>query len=227
PIPQLIQKTDGAFNYATTDLATLSYRIATWRPDSILYVTDGRQQLHFQQVFATFRRWRPETWAKLLHIWFGSILGDDGTPFKTRSGETVKLAGLLDEAQERAHDVVKSKQLERPEADRVPEAMWLEIARVVGLGAIKYSDLLPNRQSDYTFNWDKMLAFQGNTAPYLQYAFSRIRSIFRKLEEEERPDVLTADFLLEAPEELALARHLLNFGLVLDAMIEDYRPNYL
>ena len=227
PNPQLIQKTDGAFNYATTDLATVSYRIATWRPDSILYVTDGRQQLHFQQLFATFRRWRPETPVKLAHVWFGSILGDDGKPFKTRSGETVKLAGLLDEAQERAFDVVKNKQLERAEADRVPEALWPEIARVVGIGAVKYADLLPNRQSDYTFNWDKMLAFNGNTAPYLQYAYARLRSIFRKAGNSGNPQPAIAAPALAAPEELSLARQLLNFGITLDAMADECRPNFL
>jgi arginyl-tRNA synthetase len=225
PNPQLIQKSDGAFNYATTDLATLSHRVATWKPDSILYVTDGRQQHHFQQVFATFRRWRPETHVKLLHIWFGSILGDDGTPFKTRSGETVKLAGLLDEAQERAFNVVKSKQLERSEADRVPESLWPEIARVVGLGAVKYADLLPNRQSDYTFNWDKMLAFNGNTAPYLQYAYARVRSLFRKA--GNLGNAPAENPKLVAPEELSLARHLLNFGITLEAVAAECRPNFL
>ncbi len=137
-------------------------------------MTDGRQQLHFQQLFATFRRWHPEAKVKLAHVWFGSILGEDGKPFKTRSGETVKLADLLDEAEERAFKVVSEKNPDLPEAQR------REIARVVGLGAIKYADLLPNRQSDYVFSWDKMLALNGNTAPYLQYAYARIRSIFRK-----------------------------------------------
>ena len=114
---------------------------------------------------------------KLAHVWFGSILGEDGKPFKTRSGETVKLADLLDEAEERAFKIVSEKNPDLPEAQR------REIARVVGLGAVKYADLLPNRQSDYVFSWDKMLALQGNTAPYLQYAYARIKSIFRKAEE--------------------------------------------
>ena len=180
-LPALIRKSDGGFNYATTDLATLAYRLKTWQPDEIIYVTDGRQQLHFQQVFAAFRnglatpRWQPDR-PKLAHVWFGSILGEDGKPFKTRSGETVKLADLLDEAEERAFKIVSEKNPDLPEAQR------REIARVVGLGAVKYADLLPNRQSDYVFSWDKMLALQGNTAPYLQYAYARIKSIFRKTE---------------------------------------------
>jgi arginyl-tRNA synthetase len=224
--PALIQKSDGAFNYTTTDLATLAHRLESWHPDGIVYVTDARQQLHFQQLFAAFRRWHPEAKVKLAHVWFGSILGDDGKPFKTRSGETVKLADLLDEAEERAFKVVSEKSPELPEAAR------REIARIVGIGAVKYADLLPNRQSDYVFSWDKLLALNGNTAPYLQYAYARIRSIFRKGDAEQRvPPVPAsqspASIRLDAPEELALARHLLNFGLVLEAVADDYRPNFL
>jgi arginyl-tRNA synthetase len=224
--PALIRKSDGAFNYATTDLATLEYRIQNWKPDEIIYVTDGRQQLHFQQVFAAFRRWQPDARVKLAHVWFGSILGEDNKPFKTRSGETVKLAELLDEAEERALQIVTEKNQERPEAERFSESQVREIARVVGLGAVKYADLLPNRQSDYVFSWDKMLALNGNTAPYLLYAYARIRSIFRK---GQATGGLSAEspVKLEAPQEVALARHLLNFGLVLDAVAEEYRPNFL
>ena len=151
------------------------------------------------------------------HVGFGKIMGDDGKPFKTRSGDTVKLGDLLDEAQERAFKLVSEKSPELSEAQRQ------EIARVIGLGAVKYADLLPNRQSDYIFSWDKMLALQGNTAPYLQYAYARIRSIFRKAE----ITTLSAAVQLQAPEELALAKHLLNFGLTLEAVGEEYRPNYL
>ncbi len=218
--PAIIQKSDGAANYATTDLATLAYRMETWQPAEIIYVTDGRQQLHFQQIFTIFKRWQPQARVKLAHVWFGSILGDDGKPFKTRSGETVKLADLLNEAEERAFQAVTVKNPELPEGER------RNIARVVGLGAVKYADLLPNRQSDYVFSWDKMLALNGNTAPYLQYAYARLRSIFRK-------SGLTAEQLgrapmtLAAPEELALARSLLNFGLVLEAVAAEYRPNFL
>jgi arginyl-tRNA synthetase len=222
--PLIVQKSDGAFNYATTDLATLAYRIETWHPDEILYVTDGRQQLHFRQVFAAFRKWRPETaHVKLVHVWFGSILGEDGKPFKTRSGETVKLTELLDEAEERAFQVVTAKQPELPEDQR------RRIARVVGLGAVKYADLLSNRQSDYVFSWDRMLSLTGNTAPYLQYAYARIASIFRKggISPETVREAVGRGFHLQTAEELALGRHLLDFGLVLEAVAEDYRPNYL
>jgi arginyl-tRNA synthetase len=220
--PFIIQKNDGGFNYATTDLATLAHRMETWHADEVIYVTDGRQQLHFRQLFAAFRRWHPESKAKLAHVWFGSILGDDGKPFKTRSGETVRLAELLDEAQERAFKLVNEK------SPSLPEAQKGEIARVVGISAVKYADLLPNRQSDYVFSWDKMLALNGNTAPYLQYAYARIRSIFRKSNAEQDPPPASPPSLhLGAPEELALARHLLNFGLVLDAVTDDYRPNLL
>jgi arginyl-tRNA synthetase len=232
--PALIRKSDGGFNYTTTDLATLAYRLETWQPDEIIYVTDGRQQLHFQQVFAAFRKWQlasakpGSAIPKLAHVWFGSILGEDGKPFKTRSGETVKLADLLDEAEERAFKIVSEKNPDLPEAQR------REIARVVGLGAVKYADLLPNRQSDYVFSWDKMLALNGNTAPYLQYAYTRIKSIFRK---SDVASALRADgsahsadattLALSAPEEIALAKHLLNFGLTLEAVAEEYRPNFL
>ena len=223
PNPQLIQKRDGGFNYATTDLATLQHRLETWHPTEIIYVTDGRQQLHFQQVFATFRRWQPQLAGavKLAHVWFGSILGDDGKPFKTRSGETVKLADLLDEAEERAFQAVTTKNPELPEAQR------REVARVVGLGAVKYADLLPNRQSDYIFSWDKMLALQGNTAPYLLYAYTRTRSLARRAAEMGVAPSAAGGIHLQAPEEIALARQLVNFGFVLEAVADDYRPNYL
>lgn len=222
--PLIVQKSDGAFNYATTDLATLAYRMETWHPDEILYVTDARQQLHFRQVFAAFRKWRPETArVKLVHVWFGTILGEDGKPFKTRSGDTIKLADLLDEAEERALEVVTSKQPDLPELER------RRIARVVGLGAVKYADLLSNRQSDYVFSWDRMLSLTGNTAPYLQYAYARIASIFRKggLTPDSVRLAVSRGLTLQTPEELALGRHLLDFGLVLETVAEDYRPNYL
>jgi len=159
---------------------------------------------------------------KLSHVWFGSILGEDGRPIKTRLGEPVKLAELLDEAQERALAAVTSKNPDLPDVER------REIARVVGLGAVKYADLLPNRQSDYTFSWDKMLALNGNTAPYLLYAYARIRSIFRKGGPELAESRMANDELrLGAPEEVLLAKHLLNFGLVLEAVAEESRPNFL
>lgn len=237
PNPQLIQKRDGGFNYATTDLATLAHRLETWSPTEIIYVTDGRQQLHFQQVFNTFRRWHPEFSGKvdLVHVWFGSILGDNNKPLKTRSGENVKLAGLLDEAEQRAFKIVSEKSAELPEEQR------REIARIVGIGAVKYADLLPNRQTDYVFSWDKMLALTGNTAPYLQYAYARIQSILRKAGGAESESGLgrravavsdsdsdhCAPILLGTDEERALGRHLLNFGLVIEAVVSEQRPNYL
>ncbi len=220
PNPFLVQKSDGGFNYATTDLATLEYRIRTWDPAEILYVTDGRQQLHFRQLFTTFRRWHPEARVRLEHVWFGSILGEDGKPFKTRSGDTVKLTDLLDEAEERALAIVQSKNPELSLEDQ------REIARRVGLGAVKYADLLPNRQSDYVFSWDKLLALTGNTAPYLQYAYTRTRSLQRK-GGERVPGETPATLTLSAPEELRLVRHLVNFGFTLDAVASDYRPNFL
>jgi arginyl-tRNA synthetase len=218
--PAIIQKSDGGANYTTTDLATLSYRLETWKPDEIVYVTDARQQLHFKQLFAIFRRWMPEAKVRLSHVWFGMILGPDNKPFKTRTGENIKLTDLLNEAEERALAVVTEKNPELAEAERK------EIARIVGMGAIKYSDLSPNRQSDYVFSWEKMLALNGNTAPYLQYAYTRVRSIFRKAEESvtERREAI---FALNSADEVALAKHLMNFGLVLEAVVEDYRPNYL
>ncbi|MBN2507414.1 MAG: arginine--tRNA ligase [Verrucomicrobia bacterium] len=218
PHPAIVQKRDGAFNYATTDLATLDYRLRTWHPDEIIYVTDARQQLHFSQVFHVFRRWHPDARVRLAHVWFGSILGEDGKPFKTRSGDTVKLADLLDEAEERAFQVVTAKNPDLSLDQRK------EIARVVGIGAVKYADLLPNRQSDYVFSWDRMLALNGNTAPYLQYAYARIRSIFRKGQLAQPPSPAVR---LDAPEEMALAKHLLNFGCTLETVAAEYRPNYL
>lgn len=220
--PALVRKSDGGFNYMTTDLATIDYRLKTWAPAEIVYVVDDRQAGHFKKLFATFARWQPDAAkkVKLVHVGFGKILGDDGKPFKTRSGDTVKLGDLLDEAEERAFNIVSAKSPELAEPQR------REIARVVGLGAVKYADLLPNRQSDYVFNWDKMLALQGNTAPYLQYAYARTRSISRKAEESGLHYQPTG-IQLAAPEERALAGHLLNFSLTLEAVAEELRPNYL
>jgi arginyl-tRNA synthetase len=225
--PALILKSDGGANYTTTDLATLDYRLETWKPDEIVYVTDGRQQLHFKQLFEIFGRWKPEAKVKLRHTWFGSILGPDGKPFKTRSGDTVKLNDLLDEAEERALKAVQEK---NPDLDHDAAK---EIARILGIGAIKYADLLPNRQTDYVFDWDKLLSLSGNTAPYLQYACTRIRSIFRKanLDETTFLDSLGEDaafeLKLDSEFENKLARHLIHFSQVLDSVLEDHRPNYL
>jgi len=218
--PALVQKSDGAANYTTTDLATLEYRLETWAPDEVIYVTDGRQQLHFRQLFAIFRRWHPDATIRLAHAWFGSILGEDGKPFKTRSGDTIKLSELLDEAEERALAAVSEKNPDLSTADRA------EIARIVGLGAVKYADLSPHRQTDYVFSWDKMLSFQGNTAPYLQYSYVRIRSIFRKAK-EAGIDSTPSQISIVEPSERTLAIKLLLFGEVLPQVLADFRPNLL
>ena len=217
--PAMVQKSDGAANYTTTDLATLEHRENSWQPSEVIYVTDGRQQLHFQQLFALYTRWKPQHAMKLNHVWFGAILGEDGRPFKTRSGEIIRLSDLLNEAEQRAFDAVTEKSPDLSEDDR------REIARVVGIGAIKYADLSGNRQSDYVFSWDNMLALVGNTAPYLLYAYTRIRSIFRKL--DGKTVTPPASFALDQAEEVTLAKHLLRFGLVLEQVIDECRPNFL
>ena len=216
--PALVRKKDGGFNYTTTDLATLQYRLQTWQPDEVVYVTDGRQQLHFRQLFNAFQRWHPDTKMKLAHVWFGSILGEDGKPFKARSGETVKLANLLDEAEERVLRVVSEK------SPDLSDEQKRQIANVVGLGAVKYADLLPHRQSDYVFSWDKMLSLQGNTAPYLLYAYTRIQSIFRKAGDQKTDPAMLK---LVAVDELAMAKKLMEFGAVLNLVGDEYRPNLL
>ena len=220
--PAIVQKSDGAANYATTDLATLEYRLNEWAPDEIVYVTDGRQQLHFKQVFEIFKRWKPNADLRLNHVWFGAILGKDGKPFKTRSGETVKLKALLDEAEERCLVLVKEKNPDLSEDEQK------EIARVIGIGAVKYADLSPNRQSDYVFDWDKLISFTGNTAPYIQYAYTRTQSIFREARALGiEVDKTSAKINLKESAERALGVHLLNFDLVIDSVVEEYRPNYL
>ena len=220
--PCLVRKSDGGFNYATTDLATLAYRMETWSPETILYVTDGRQQLHFRQIFAAFRRWLPEARVQLEHIWFGTILGADGKPFKTRSGDTVKLRELLDEAEERAYALVTEKS---PEVD---EGVRREIARAVGLGAIKYADLMSNRQNDYVFSWDKMLSFDGNTAPYLQYACARMASVQDKYAERfSGKDPRACPVTISDPLERALAVRLVRFPDVVIRAAEACKPNML
>lgn len=219
--PALIRKSDGGFNYMTTDLATIRHRLREWRPDEIVYVVDDRQAPHFRQLFAIAARWLPEVAAgrvRLTHVGFGKICGPDGKPLKTRAGGTVKLADLLDEAEERALAIVTAKNPGLPEAER------REIARVVGLGAVRYADLLPHRTSDYVFDWDKMLALQGNTAPYLQYAYARTRSVLRRAAEA---GAASGPVTLSGPAERALARHLLDFGFALEAAAAEYRPNLL
>ena len=214
--PLIIRKSDGGFLYATTDLATIEYRVGRWNPAAIWYVVGAPQSLHFQQIFAAARKMGIAS--GLEHIAFGSILGEDRKIMRTRSGETIGLAELLSEAIERAGAIVAEK---RPElgAHEVEQ-----IARTIGLGAVKYAELSQHRMTDYIFSWSKMLSFQGNTAPYLQNAYVRIRSIFRKLEGEfSVPDELA----LVAPEERALAIKLLQFGEVVPLVLDDFRPNLL
>ena len=216
--PCLIRKSDGGFLYATTDLATLEYREKRWKPDAVWYVTGAPQQLHFEQVFAAARRMGVGT--DLRHIAFGSILGEDRKMMKTRSGENVELGGLLTEAFERALAVVTEKNPDLPRGEQE------EVARIIGLGAVKYADLMQHRLTDYVFSWDKMLSFQGNTAPYLQNAYVRIRSIFRKAG-AEGISVEVVPILIEDPAERALALQILRFGEVLHAVMDDQRPNLL
>jgi arginyl-tRNA synthetase len=220
--PLIIQKSDGAFLYGTTDLATLKYRIDQWHVDEIIYVTDARQQLHFKQVFAAARKWLKNV-PDLRHVYFGSILGEDGKPLKTREGVPVKLSNLLDEAEERALAVVTEKNPDLPVEARK------EIARVVGIGAVKYADLSQNRTTDYVFSWPKMLAMNGNTAPYMQYAYVRVQSIFRKSVREGEPpgEPRSPQVSLEHPAELDLAKHILRFPETLQAVADDDKPNWL
>jgi arginyl-tRNA synthetase len=217
--PFLVQKQDGAFLYATTDLATIEYRAETFHPDRVLYVVDNRQQLHFKQLFAAARRCGYTM--TLEHVGFGTILGEDGKPIKTREGEPIKLDALLNEAEERARMIAREKN------PGLSEAGLNRIAQVVGIGAVKYADLMQNRTADYRFSWDKLLALDGNTAPYLQYVYARIRSIFRmgKLEDwHPTPDM---EVRLQEPEELDLAKQMLRFGNALLDVERTYKPNIL
>ncbi len=227
--PALVQKKDGAFTYTTTDLATIHYRIEHWHPNAILYVVDARQALHFKNLFATARRWGYDQVA-LEHVSFGSVLGADRKPLKTREGGAVELGRLLDEAVERGGQVYEQSRAERLAAGReVPELSEAErraLAEVVGLGAVKYADLSQNRTSDYVFNWEKMLAMDGNTGTYMQYAYVRNRGILRKANVD--PADLQASpppVLLAKPTEKALSLQLLRLSEALAIAAADYRPN--
>lgn len=229
PLPFIIRKSDGAFLYATTDLAAMRYRVNELKADRIVYVTDARQIQHFQMLFAVAEMagWdrRDGEKVELVHVTFGSVLGEDGRPLKTRSGENIKLKDLLDEAVERAKSVVEEKNPDLP-----PERK-AEIAQAVGIGAVKYADYLNNRTSDYVFSFDKMLAMDGNTAPYMQYAYARIKSIERKAESKgvdiakELHGIAAPD--LGEPTELDLGKHLARYIEAIESAAADYRPNYL
>jgi len=224
--PFIVQKQDGAFLYATTDLATIQYRMRQWRPDAILYVVDHRQSLHFSQLFSTARLWGYDN-VELQHISFGTVLGEDGRPFKTRSGSSVGLTGLLDEAVDRAHAIVCANDDARPVPLLSPEERRT-VAERVGIGAIKYADLAHNRTSDYKFSYDKMLAMTGNTAAYMQYSYARVRSIFEKGGvDADQLRMSGAAVLLTHPAERALALAILQFSEALDRVVADYRPNLL
>ena len=227
PLPVIIQKTDGGFLYATTDLAALKFRVQELKAQRIIYVTDARQALHFQQIFALARRagWdiHPQTFqpVQLEHITFGSVLGENGKPLKTRSGESVKLAELLDEAIERARAVVDEKNPDLSDERR------RQIAHVVGIGAVKYADLSQNRTSDYIFSFEKMLAMDGNTAPYMMYAYARIKSIERRGEIETGTLPPEARIILAEPAELKLGKKILQFADALDDVSTSLRPNII
>ncbi len=238
PLPLIIRKSDGAYLYATTDLAALYFRIIenkskpeetapldkNWHADRIIYTTDARQARHFAMVFDTLRaaHWdiNPETRLPVVlqHAPFGSILGEDGKPFKTRSGESVKLRELLEEAVRRAGAVVRKK---NPD---LPEAACRLVAQAVGIGSVKYADLKQDRTTDYQFVWDRLLALDGNTGPYLQYTYARIRSIFRKAGEAMPAGGVIQ---LDTPQERDLGKRILQFSDVVYAVQQDLKPHYL
>jgi arginyl-tRNA synthetase len=226
PLPFIIQKSDGAFLYATTDLAALRFRIEELHADKIIYVTDARQAQHFQMLFAVAKMagWTDDN-VQLEHVMFGTVLGEDNKPLKTRSGENIKLKDLLDEAVQRAQAVVEEK---NPGLSAEQKA---DIAKAVGIGAVKYADYSNNRNSDYIFSFDKMLAMEGNTAPYMQYAYARIKSIERKAAgkdvdiEKELSNITGLPFTDEAEKDLA--KILIRYDQAIDAAAAECRPNFL
>ena len=220
PLPAIIQKSDGGYPYMATDVAAVRYRAKELNVDEALYFVGAQQQLHLRQVFAvaTEAGYIGEE-QKFRHLPFGWVLKADGTPFKTRDGADVKLADVLDEGINRAYEMVNKKNPELSEDEK------RNVARVVGIGAIKYAELSKNRITDYIFDWDSMLSFEGNTAPYLQYAYTRIRSIFRRANIEASE--LTGEFSLSEPAETQLAVKLLQFNEAINGVVEDYQANIL
>jgi arginyl-tRNA synthetase len=214
--PFIIQKSDGGFGYAATDVATFEYRMRHWQPDAIWYVVGAPQHLHFQQLFSLARRLGYNV--ELEHIAFGSILGEDRKLMRTRSGESVPLRDLLREAANRAEKIVAEKNPQLHENERAT------IGRTVGLGAIRYAELSQYRMSDYIFSWDKLLSLHGNTAPYLQNAYVRSRAIFRKL---DTPFVMPASIQLQEEAEVTLAKKILLFPDVVPAILDGFKPNIL
>ncbi len=216
--PCLIRKSDGGFLYATTDLATLEYRAERWQPDEVWYVTGAPQQLHFQQVFAAASRMGVEVSCR--HIAFGSILGEDRKLMKTRSGDNVQLLDVLDEAEKRARQMLleKNPDWQQEELDT--------LAGIIGLGAVKFAELSQHRMTDYVFSWERMLSLQGNTAPYLQNAYVRIRSIFRKASDFGENDIPACLSGLHSAER-ELACSILRFSEAVAAVLDEFRPNLL
>ena len=218
PAPCMVRKKDGGFNYATTDLATIDHRLGVEGADEVWYVVDDRQALHFRHVFEVTRQRGQD--AGLVHVAFGKILKEDGSPFVTRAGEAVYLDAVLQEAHDRARAIVDEKNPDLPEADKVA------IAEILGIGSVKYAELSQARHKDYSFDWDKMLALKGNTAPYLLNAYVRTRSIFRRLG-DDAPPLEGAEVVLGEPAELALMLELARFAEVVPAVLHDHRPNLL
>ena len=215
-IPVIVQKGDGGYLYATTDLAALRYRANTLGAKRISYVVDARQAGHFKQVFRVAKEagFVPEE-VKLEHIAFGTMMDKGGKPFKTRDGGTIKLIDLLDEALVKAKEAIKDK-------EAYSEEEIEKLAKIIGIGAVKYADLAINRESNYIFNWDKMLSFEGNTSLYMQYAYARIQSIFRRFDGEIAGDIIIGDAL-----EHRLAVMLLRFEDILERAAEDASPNQI
>lgn len=214
----IIQKRDGGFLYATTDIACAKYRVETLKADRVLYFIDSRQHQHLQQAWMIARKagYVPEQ-VSLEHHAFGMMLGKDGKPFKTRTGGTVKLSELLDEAELRAGALIAEKSADLPEAEKA------KVIHAVAMGAVKYADLSKNRTTDYIFDWDNMLTFEGNTAPYLQYAYTRIQSIFRRVGDEAQPGPVH----ITAPAEETLAQKLLQFNDVVHNVAQKGMPHLL
>lgn len=222
PLPMMIQKSDGGYNYDTTDLAAIRHRIFVEKADRIIYITDIGQSLHFQMLFAAAQRagWLTKK-VELDHVGFGLVLGPDGKKFKTRSGETEKLIDLLTEAVTRARLIVQK---------RLPEASIEEtehLAHVIGIGALKYADLSSSRTKDYTFSYDRMLSFEGNTAVFLLYAYVRINGIKRKTHADIETLFSKHKIEVEHPSEISLGLHLRRFGEVLEAVSHELLPNRL
>lgn len=217
----IIQKKDGGYLYTTTDIACAKYRYETLHADRVLYYIDSRQHQHLMQAWTIVRKagYVPDS-VPLEHHMFGMMLGKDGKPFKTRAGGTVKLADLLDEALERARRLVAEKNPNMP-ADELEK-----LANAVGIGAVKYADLSKNRTTDYIFDWDNMLAFEGNTAPYMQYAYTRVLSVFRKADIDESA-LANAQVIINEDREAQLAARLLQFEETLTVVAREGTPHVM